>query len=422
MQRRGKYSHDIDYGDILAGPAIVAIVIGVIYLLFLLIFGVEMSDLNTANQLQNEHAAIFNELPAETRDQLLPMLKYDIDEGNTIPLKEVNSDYSFGDFALELGLLALATAYLISSGFAMYGYCHEKRHCFFLIDAPRNFLGLIIILLTLPFFPVYLVSGVRMMIWSSRRNREENKAVEEVALEEIRFETEHKPLTGPKASKAKNLYIRYVTRDRVASYNYSRNSLTERINALRGELNRYADAIRIKRRELATAEKELADTHLEGENENVARAEREWEQIRQMRGVYSLGVSKTRGKNISKLTIGVRVRVDYKDELYDFGDYRIEINGTDFNAVRTRSGIRRNATSSYPNYNESGGFCFGSRKYEIANFIKAGRLLEAITLMIDSLHSVNSSADEAEIPQCFRKVKHIESAKLRLKKQRGTSK
>ena len=251
------------------------------------------------------------------------------------------------------------------------------------------------------------------------------------AIEDIRYEKTHKPLSGPMAQRAKGLYIQYITTDRIASHDAERDSIAARIEQLKAENTEYRNGFQRTRKELTEAQQALENLRLESTTENALRAEQEWEQIRQMRGVYSLSTQKagpgkgkrdSKGRKLQKLLIGVRVRVEYDGELYDFGDYRIEIEGTNFRAIRTRSGVRMNATDRSPDYNESGGFCFGSRRYEIAEYIQKGRLLEAITLMIDSLHSVNSEEVEAAIPKCFRRVKTIEKAKRRLLRKKEEKK
>ncbi len=414
LQKRSKHdSCEFDFEDILGRSLVALVIIAVLYALFLLIGGLSLAEDRSEHKTQNEHAAIFNQLPAEERKQLAPMLSYTLDDDNKIPVKD-EEGLTFKELALGMGLLAFVILYVISAFLVLYSYCESKRKRYFLADFPREPISLVVILLTLPLLPVYLISGIRMLIWAIRGHKEEQEEVKKAAIEEIHYEQPYRPLDGKQANKAQSLYVRYVTHDRVAGYNYSRDSLTKHIDELKEELERNSELVRRGRRDLAEARNQLEKLQLESEDENLARAKREWEQIRQMRGVSSLSTSKTRGKKLNRLLIGVRVRVPYKGELYDFGDYRIEIEGTDFRAVRTRSGIKANATSSSSDYNESGGFCFGDRRYQIRDYVRAGRLLEAITLMIDSLHSVNSEWAEEEIPHCFRKVRQIEKAKAKI--------
>ena len=90
---------------------------------------------------------------------------------------------------------------------------------------------------------------------------------------------------------------------------------------------------------------------------------------------------------------------------------------SDFSCKRLRSGKRLDAASNAPDYNESSGFCFGRRRSLIQEYVEEAQYLEALTLMIDSLHSVNDPDVEREIPNCFRKAKEFKRAKRRLKKK-----
>ena len=149
------------------------------------------------------------------------------------------------------------------------------------------------------------------------------------------------------------------------------------------------------------------------------RAEEEWNAIREMRGVMGLSVKKERGEKSKKLMIYVRVQVPYDGELYDFGDYQIRLLGNSSRCICVRSGIRKDATSRAPAYSSGVGdsFCFGSRRDEIDSYMWRGRYVEAITLMIDCLHSVNGADVEAKIPYCFRKVSRVKRAKARIKRK-----
>ncbi len=207
-------------------------------------------------------------------------------------------------------------------------------------------------------------------------------------------------------------YIHYV----VSGRERARQARIAEINAsifdVEVELKRRANGIREdqQRKSRLLAERKQLE-NAETSKQAHDRALREWATIREMRGVASLRAEKR------CLAIKVDVRVPYDGELYDFGDYLIKLYPNDFSCKRLRSGKRLDATSNAPDYNESSGFCFGERRSLIQKYVEKAQYLEALTLMIDSLHSVNGPDVERKIPNCFRKAKELERAKRRLKKK-----
>lgn len=368
---------------------------------------VDIEGINEANHL----AEVFNALPLETRTELEPIIEKSLSEDKTIPLQEPPKAPEKKDYS-QLWIFHLIgffiAGYLISVSYVFFKYVARRNDDYYLVDFPKRAVGVWIAIVTVPlFFPVYLVSWVRFQIFLRKLRIEESEAVEETARQEIKSKDRKTPA-------AKKVYIDYVTRGRVEGYKLEKARIERAIETTTSRLRDLSGRMQEEQRNLASYNQQLRANEAESPAESRARAGEEWDQICQMRGVSKIRVDYQNGRPI--LVISVRVRVQYRKDFFDFGDYDIRIDRKYYSAIQTRSGIRRNATSSEPDYNESGGFCFGERKGEITKYLEGGRILEAIILMIDSLHSVNSKEAEEDIPRCFRKVSRIEAVKEKLAK------
>ncbi|MDO4611924.1 MAG: hypothetical protein Q4B29_00455 [Candidatus Saccharibacteria bacterium] len=302
-------------------------------------------------------------------------------------------------------------AWVIYGFVILLAYDEHKRDYYFFIDLPRSPQGFLIGLSTLPMFPVYIISGIRLGIWHLMRHREEIEAAKESLKKQEKIDRQINSESRKLRRRARETYIKYVTRTRISGIESRRRYLTGLVKDQEKDLHTLGERLREMQRNLAENRKELAGLQIETEAESRKRARKEWDQIRDMRGVIGVSVD-----GDDRLVLKVRVHVEYKKELYDFGDYVVKIGqGESFYATEIRSGRLKNPTSARPYYMERSGFCFGSRKSEIQMYLRNGQLIEAITLIIDSLHSANPS-DEDGIPECFRKVSLIENLK---RKARG---
>ena len=72
-------------------------------------------------------------------------------------------------------------------------------------------------------------------------------------------------------------------------------------------------------------------------------------------------------------------------------------------------------TSRAPLYHiHNNNFCFGDSLSTISDYLRDGRYVEAITLMIECMHSTNNDYDAAQIPNCFRKISTVEKAERKI--------
>lgn len=428
LERRGKYIGDID--EVFGYTAIALIVLAIVALFAsLLIFGGNSynSDLE-----YNERVAEFNALPLTDRQTIANYTEYEVDENYLRAPVEVSESNAEIWHKVWLPALLIILAILSITTFA--GYWYEKNRRYYLADLPLcRLYGWLLLLAMFVAWPFLLINASYAIIvnrpsiqrrLNDRRARcaerrekrqQEKQAVVEAAWQALTEEQlEHSVLLNF-PEKARRVYIDYAVRGSQQAY-LSRKSEAERtLQQCEERLRERGRAVKDAQRQLGEAKanlRNLDEAFLTGSSRTAAAAD--WEAIRAMRGVAKVTATKRRGKKTSKLHILVKVRVPYRHELYDFGDYQITLCGTDFSCKRVRSGVKINHTSTAPNYNESGGFCFGNRRSTIADYMQHGRILEAIALMIDCLHSVNSEHAEAEIPNCFRKVATIEHTKRRL--------
>jgi hypothetical protein len=99
----------------------------------------------------------------------------------------------------------------------------------------------------------------------------------------------------------------------------------------------------------------------------------------------------------------VRSVIAYKGENYDGGDWRITFSpdASEPSSEEIRTGAVR---SGYPAYRLGGGsFCFGTQAEEIGGHFRKGQYLEAMTLIVRGLCSVNDN-DAWRIPGWFKRI------------------
>lgn len=415
-RRNGRYTDDIAADDIFGATLATLIIIAVVAVVASLFGWLIYASNQDADRNYNEAVAEFNTHSEAERAIIAPYFSYTLPEGETsFELKEVD-ETPYWTHVLHLLPYGIGLTVIILSAATFIAYWHEKSRRYRLADLPfRTIYGWLLFFAMFVGWPILLVSRIGMILKIVPERRREKRAVEEAAKKMLDQPAPSPELVGRRNQKAEAAYVAYVVRGRVKAHQDILKDLNARKASIEDKIRSYGQYLRDSQRQRGEIQAELAAAEkLEPEEATKERAKREWEAIRQMRGVSSVSTQKTRGKQPNALIIQVDVRVPYKNNLYDFGDYRISIMGDRYQCTRVRSGIRSDASSSAPDYNESGGFCFGSRRYEISEYVQKGRYLEAITLMIDSLHSVNDSYAEEMIPYCFRKVATIEQAKQRL--------
>ncbi|MFV0485212.1 MAG: hypothetical protein ACK5MU_03250 [Candidatus Saccharimonadales bacterium] len=425
MEFRNEYHHDIECGDVFMrtlGAAIICIVIFGLGVLISWGENTRKSDIEF-----NEYVTEFNALPESTRIVAAPFIKYELPEGKTVlEFKPVADEYGTQlggamPTIIKLFLLVLSLT-------TFFSYWYEKNSSYFLADLPmRTPYGWVLLISMFAGWPILIISFIRMMRCKYRREiKKEIEAIEEqLEDDDLTYEKPNSPIALARMRKARTRYINYRVDGRQKAIKHMHDETTALEEAQRKDLQKLGEQIKRQQRligETLAEKQRLADVKVT-EQETREKAMAEWDTIAQMRGVSVVSVKRPKGEKIQPLTLDVKVRVPYKGELCDFGDYRVVISGSKFSCTRIRSGVKVTASSNSPNYNESGGFCFGSGKHVITDYVRNGRLLEAITLIVDSLHSVNDKHDEAQIPNCFRRVATVKRVErwLKIKKKLGVN-
>ena len=417
--RRNGYYDDIKARYIFPKVLTAVVCAALLILFFIWLYcDVHNSDIDE-NEVYNQYANAYNELSAEERTVVRQFMSHEdmIDEETgLLPLADCSKayvrDYVYRYRYIIIDLLLIVYSVAV---FAMYIKIKEKHYYF--ADLPlKNPYCLFLLLSIFLFWPFFIYGRIKIYLQSRPAMSAEKQAIYEQAKRALLEEA--KPKIGEIANvRAEKAYVDYILRGREASRASLINDVDEKLEQINRSLRYFANEVREyqKQKSALMAEKKRLEHSFEPTDQCRERARREWSVIREMRGVTGLYVEKM-GKR-KCLVIKVDVRVPYKGELYDFGDYKIKLYPDSFKCERTRSGVRIDATSKRPDYNESSGFCFGNRRSLINEYIKNARYLEALTLMIDSLHSVNGVDVEQEIPCCFRKVKAFERAKRRLRRK-----
>lgn len=114
-------------------------------------------------------------------------------------------------------------------------------------------------------------------------------------------------------------------------------------------------------------------------------------------------------RGIRPLEKGFRLLVDasikYNGAVYDLGSWELDLEpGSRVKAVNIRSGSKPSWSGSYPPYLlSSGRFCFGGRDKEVGDHLDYGQLLEAASLAVECLNSVNEG-DKEKIPTALQLI------------------
>lgn len=166
----------------------------------------------------------------------------------------------------------------------------------------------------------------------------------------------------------------------------SARNLGTQLKEIQGELNQ----LRATRTQLAES--------LDSEAVNADVANQEFERITRLPGILATQVVN------DHLRLIIRATHEYKDKLYDLGDWRIDLRpdsgGIQAHSIRyrLRSGWRLGDYPSYA-YND-GSFCFGSRLDTINEHVRKGQYLEAVSVAIDTLCGINKG-ERKHVPSAF---------------------
>lgn len=415
-RRTPKDNWDID--EVLFMPIVLTIVLVIIgAAIFALCYFTQTKAEDVQNY--NAEAEIFNALPKSDREIFQTFCKEDLlDNDLLIEPKEMPiSAKQMFKIAFPWFLLI---SFIICVVATFINYWYEKDSNYHLADLPLgSAYGWVLLVLILPIGWPFLLSS-RIIMWYESRPHEkaETAELERLAREELTLEGNLQ--TAKFNDRAKRVYTEFRTAHFRDSKLQAEKELRDKIAHQKSDISDYGRRIANLQRELGITQAELKKVEAITPNREATKSEAqsEWQQIIDMRGVAKITASKRKAKPSQRfLRILIKVRVPYKNELYDFGDYEVTFFETCFKCRRVRSGIKLNHTNTHPVYpDRTYDFCFGSRRYDIEDYARNGRIIEALTLIIDCFHSVNSG-DEEYIPGCYRKVKTIERTKKRLELQ-----
>lgn len=425
MNRRPrKYYKDIKLSDLFDGNAIsVLIVLSLIgILVYFLVLTCISADYDSIIA-HNETAQSFNALTLQERqtiaewDKSLESLD---DEALLIAMKPEPKPKKAGYLRAFLIMLAI---YVVIVSFVVFGrYCSEQYSEYFIADLPFDTIyGWVLFMMMFAGWPFLMVSAIRMWLYFRPKHQAEKEAVENQARIELSEEQAYTLTQSPEIrfpKKARKAYIQYRVKGSKQAQQKLIEAAEDKVARTKRSISECGEKIQRLQREYGEAKAELNRLTSIDDYTNATRvqAKAEWEALAEMRGVAKITAKEKRGDRPDRIFILVKVRVPYRGDVYDFGDYQITLRGSEFKCVRLRSGVKIDHTSTSPDYYESSGFCFGSRKSTIKEYLGQGKTIEAVTLMIDCLHSVNDGYED-DIPRCFRKVETVERAKRRLQRQ-----
>lgn len=389
---------------------IVALVLsGIVWLVY------AIADKPEVVQEKNQKIEAFNALPKDER-QLVKDLTSNLDwQDEDDTMLELDEALSLQDtIVVQKGAIVVAIIVMFIAFFCYYW--SECRSEFFLADFPLGRVyGWILLLLCLPFgSPFLCVSYIRM--WRYFRNKEipnettdnvtaETEPDQEETVEDPVDTTIEETVTDEESYVALRMEFaqersEHTVKNLDASIDWTKRRLQEhgeKIQHLQKELGR-----------LKTERSRLAECIESGETMTRQAAISELKKIQKMRGVKKI----TPDRDNDQLEILIQVRVTYQGALYDFGDYLVKFWSDSCNTRLLRSGVKEDADSRDPFYPDGSGFCFGNRKNEIDHYAEEGRIVEALTLIVDCMHSVNEG-DEKDIPGCFKRISKPKKRKKR---------
>lgn len=414
-RRPAKYYNDVNAKIVLlpvAQTALVALVIGVIMVWFVYALcyfypNLCIEDKIATTQERNRNIEKFNQLSDEARSivkELYPELEWQEDE-NVLeleaPPKPSYADKVAANPSREHLMLLLRA--LVAFLLFVFLYYWMKTD-YYLADFPLDtHYGKLLLVLCLPLgWPFICVSLVQMR---RRFGKRPKPTVATNQTTETRH-TEEKSAPAPVETKVnvsnEEDYIKIRTTFFTKVQERAIRDVAESINITKDDLKTYGDKIQTLQKhlgQLTAKQKYLDEAKKAHPTLDRQTALDELEQIRKMRGVTEIIPCPEK----SRIDIIVKIRVPYQGSIYDFGDYKIRLWHDNCNTVRLRCGVKEDATSTAPYYHDGSEFCFGNRRNEIIRYSKEGRIIEALTLMIDCMHSVNEG-DQQDIPHCFKRV------------------
>lgn len=387
---------------------IVALILaGLVWLVYFI------ADKPEVTQEKNQKIETFNALPKEER-QLLKDFTSNLDwQDEDDTMLELEATLSLQDvLAVQKGLLVIDAIVMFIALFCYYWWESDDR--FFLVDFPLGKVyGWILLILCLPFgWPFLCVSRIRMWRYFRKKETQDETtdSVTEAELDQNEAVEEIADMTDEETEVAdEEAYVALRMEFAKERSEHTLRNLDVAINRAKEEIQNHGQRIQSLQQELGrlrTERSRLEACTEDGEIMTRQVAISELKKIRKMRGVKKI----TPDLEDGSLEILIQVRVVYLGAQYDFGDYLVKFWSDSHTTRLLRSGVKENADSRGPFYPDGDGFCFGNRKNEIESYVEEGRIVEALTLIVDCMHSVNEG-DEEDIPDCFRRISNPKSHK-----------
>lgn len=405
QRRKPTYYQDIAPRFVIAKTfaltAIVAFVLsGIVWLAYL------TADKPEVVQEKNQKIEAFNALPQNER-QLVKDLTSNLDwQDEDDTMLELDEAFSLQSALTVQKWMNVITIIVMFVAFFCY-YCSERESGFFLADFPLGRVyGWILLVLCLPFGWLFLlVSRIRM--WRYFRKKEiQDKTTDDAAETESDQEETIEETTEVTAKKTtatdEEAYVTLRMEFAKECSERAAKNLDSSIDYTRARIRDYGQKIQGLQKDLGQLQSKRSQLEQRIANNMIMTRQiaiDELKEIQKMRGVEEI----TPDLEYGSLEITIQVRVPYQGAQYDFGDYLVKFQDDSCTTRLLRSGVKEDAGSHAPFYQDGAGFCFGDRKSEIDRYASEGRIVEALTLIVDCMHSVNEG-DEEEIPDCFKRI------------------
>ncbi len=445
---------DSDIGPPLGYFQTMGIIAAVVVVVVLVINGLctwsTWYDNNHAVPAANAKIEEFNNLPLESRKVIIEWNQIEDFEPETYlrPFQEEQRlSFWLADYPDAFAFWAIILTSVIT--FLLYSVCCSEKY--YLCDIPQTWYGRMLFVIMFVCWPFLLISWVRMHIKEGdnlRARREHERAEAKWSTDStepgatsaaetttgLAGQEDTEPMSAQESdsdawaagetkirptlrlqtdAEAEAEYLKFASVSAPARIESELETVNEDIARAGKEIAMSAARVRSEQIRLGTlnAKKQnLLDAQAQYDAEATqAKAQTEWQMIRQMQGVYKVMFEPAdAGAEVKDgLVVWVRVCVPYDGKYYDFGDFRIALDAVyGYECKEIRDSRLPDYQNSEPRYRcgDAGkDFCFGDRGGEIEIHVEHGRYPEALALMIDCLHWVNEE-DCSDIPQCFREI------------------
>lgn len=422
LQLRNGYADDIEWSKLFLSFAAISLCIIIASILVLGLFKLEAKDEYDHRQRCNAKVTEFNALPLEHRMVIAKWNNYEVNE-NFFQSYMPDPTPKIEKFRKVIPYFIILE--LVLASFEVFkNYDEQKAKQYFYADFPSaGFKSHIALALMWVAWPIFFVSYIRMQRWKAEhttgtevnQTSTETEDVTEDAKEDTNDDAidcedvTYEDLSIKHSNFAEDSCAQYIEYCQdLNRYNYEErlSEAQNNVHVLEQNLHELGRKVQERQNEIKHAKIELEEIEnskpVEPQTPDVL--ESDWEAIKNMRGVTNIYCRTVH--RVMQLFIEVEIRVPYEGNIYDFGDYRIEIERNMMICSRTRSGVKDNwSDGCYPDYCYSDEtFCFGDRADKIQEYLTEQQLREAIILIIDCLHSVNDEYDALRIPDCFRRI------------------